>query len=272
MALRTLASRAFPKMAPAQRDLLSRDQLIDGLTEDDFLTRVRHAKPKSLDDAVKAALQLEAITRSEAKRGTEERAVKSSSAIPGVRFHEQLVTTMKEMTAALQGVSGDKPRNYRATRGRGQRGNEGKGLASGLRRTVECWRCGGIGQYQSQCPSFEAVADSKRSKWNTPRPQYSGVHVDCDRQPPSAVVGTNTSTDGHVVYVEARIAGQQVRCLVDTGAGVSSLPESFATTLSLTSSSLTLEMANGEHSPVTGEVRLPVKLGCLETEHRGFCC
>ena len=105
----------------------------------------------------------------------------------------------------------------------------------------------GIGHYQSQCPSFEAVADSKRSKWNTPRvrPQYSGVHVDRDRQSSSAVVGINTSTDSHVVYVEAKIAGQQVRCLVDTGAGVFILPESFAATLSLTSSSLALEMANG---------------------------
>ena len=117
---------------------------MDGLTEDDFRIRVRHAKPKSLDDAVKAALELEAINRSKAKRGTEERAVKSSSAISGVSFPEQLVTTMKEMTAALQEVSGDQPRDYRATRGRGQRGNKGKGLASGLRRTVECWRCGGL--------------------------------------------------------------------------------------------------------------------------------
>ena len=170
MALGTLASRAFPKMAPAQRDLLSRDQFIDSLTEDDFRIRVRHAKPKSLDDAVKAPLELEAVIRSEAKRRTEEQAVKSSL---GISFHEQLMTTMKEMTAALQEVSEDTPRDYRATRGRGQQGNEGKRLASGLRRTGECgdWG-GGIGHYQSQCPSFEAVADSKRSKWNTPRPQY----------------------------------------------------------------------------------------------------
>ena len=210
-----------------------------------------------MDDAVKATLELEAINRSDAKRRTKEWAVKSSSAIPGVSLYEQLVTKMKDMTAALQEVSRDKPCDYRATRGRTQRGNEGKGLASGLRRTVECWRCGEIGHYQSQYPSFEAVADSKRSKWNTPRPQYSGVHVDCDRQPTSAVVGTNTSTDSHVVYVEAKIAGQQVRCLVDTGADVYILPESFATTLSLTSSSLTLEMVNGKHLPVTGEVRYP---------------
>ena len=59
-------------MAPAQRDLLSRNQLIDGLTEDDFGIRDRHAKPKSLNDVVKAALKLEAINRSEAKRCREE--------------------------------------------------------------------------------------------------------------------------------------------------------------------------------------------------------
>ena len=66
-------------MALAQRNLSSRDQFIDGLTEDDFRIRVRHAKPKSLDDAVKAALEIKAIDRSEAKRRMEERAVKSLS-------------------------------------------------------------------------------------------------------------------------------------------------------------------------------------------------
>ncbi len=63
MAHRTLAFRAFPKTAPAQRDLLSRDQVIDGLPEGDSRIRVRHAKPKSLVDAVNAALELEAIKR-----------------------------------------------------------------------------------------------------------------------------------------------------------------------------------------------------------------
>ena len=68
MAVRTLASRAFPKMAVDQRDLLARDQFIDGLTEYSFRLRVRRSKPTSLDDAIGVALEFEAIDTAEQRR------------------------------------------------------------------------------------------------------------------------------------------------------------------------------------------------------------
>ena len=68
MAVRTLASHAFPKMAVDQRDLLARDQFIDGLTEDSFRLWVRRSKPTSLDDAIRVALEFEAIDTAEQRR------------------------------------------------------------------------------------------------------------------------------------------------------------------------------------------------------------
>ena len=79
MAVRTLASRAFPKMAVDQRDLLAQDQFIDVLNEDSFRLRVRRSKPTSLDDAIRVALEFEAIDTAEQRRqGTTSSSVASS--------------------------------------------------------------------------------------------------------------------------------------------------------------------------------------------------
>ena len=61
MAIRSLAARVFPKMSVDQRDILARDQFIDGLAEDEFRLRVRRSKPSSLDDAIRVSLEFEAI-------------------------------------------------------------------------------------------------------------------------------------------------------------------------------------------------------------------
>ena len=62
-----------------------------------------------------------------------------------------------------------------------------------------------------------------------------------------------------MVYVEAKIAGCMMRCLVDTG-GVSLVPVSVTRDCCPCSTPLVLEMANGQRLPVEGEVTLPVEL------------
>lgn len=94
MAIRTLASRAFPQMPIDQRDLLARDQFIDGLINADFRFRVRHAKPSTLDDAIKASLELETIQTAEARR-CQETLTHATSTYP-----EALAPTFQGMPAA----------------------------------------------------------------------------------------------------------------------------------------------------------------------------
>ena len=59
-AIRGLAAQAFPTMDIAQRDLLSRDQFLDGLRDSIRRLRVRYGNPKSLDDAIRIALEVNA--------------------------------------------------------------------------------------------------------------------------------------------------------------------------------------------------------------------
>ena len=73
-----------------------------------------------------------------------------------------------------------------------------------------------------------------------------------------------------MVYVEAKIAGCMMRCLVDTGAGVSLVPVSVTRDCCPCSTPLVLEMASGQRLPVEGEVTLPVELGNHTIHHRFF--
>ena len=120
MAVRTLASRAFPKMAVDQRDLLARDQFIDGLTEDSFRLRVRRSKPTSLDDSIRVALEFEAIdtdTAEQRRQGTTSSSV--ATIAPPQPATSELTNMMQELVTALRHVSpqGGNPRGH--GRGRG---------------------------------------------------------------------------------------------------------------------------------------------------------
>ena len=72
------------------------------------------------------------------------------------------------------------------------------------------------------------------------------------------------------MYVEAKIAGCMMRCLVDTRAGVSLVPVSATRDCCPCSAPLVLEMANGQRLLVEGEVTLPVELGDHTIHHRFF--
>ena len=176
MAVRTLASRAFPKMAVDQRDLLARDQFIDGLTEDSFRLRVRRSKPTSLDDAIRAALEFEAIDTAEQRRqGTTSSSV--ATIAPPQPATSELTNMMQELVTALRHVSpqGGNPRGH--GRGRG--------------RYVECWNCGEPGHVRARCPRLAA------------RNEANGIVT--------MSVGANWPIDvekSHVVHAEAKIAGQ----------------------------------------------------------------
>ena len=69
-ALRGLAAQAFPTMEADQRDLLTRDQFLDGLRDASVRLRVRYGTPKSLDDALRIALEISAAEMAEKRSAT----------------------------------------------------------------------------------------------------------------------------------------------------------------------------------------------------------
>ena len=61
--IRTLARKAYPTLSNNVRDELAKDQFLRGLDKTELALKVRHANPKTLDEAIRMALESEAVEK-----------------------------------------------------------------------------------------------------------------------------------------------------------------------------------------------------------------
>jgi hypothetical protein len=66
--VRRLTNLAYPMAPNDVREILAKEQFIDGLASADMRLRVKQARPLNLDDAVRHAVELEAFNKAERKR------------------------------------------------------------------------------------------------------------------------------------------------------------------------------------------------------------
>lgn len=67
-AVRRLANLAYPKAPSEVRETKAMEQLFDALPDSDMRIRIKQARPRDLNDAIKHAVELEAYLRAEDKR------------------------------------------------------------------------------------------------------------------------------------------------------------------------------------------------------------
>ena len=65
--IRRLTNQAYPNAPPDLRETLSKEQFIDALVSSDMRLRIKQARPVSLNDAIRHAVELEAFNRAERK-------------------------------------------------------------------------------------------------------------------------------------------------------------------------------------------------------------
>ena len=66
--VRRLTNLAYPTAPNDVREILAKEQFIDGLASADMRLRVKQARPLNLNDAVRHAVELEAFNKAERKR------------------------------------------------------------------------------------------------------------------------------------------------------------------------------------------------------------
>ena len=66
--LRRLVGKAYPEAIPDLQDSLAKDQFIDALEDREIRMKIRESGPKTLDEAVSRALQIEAMYEAESRR------------------------------------------------------------------------------------------------------------------------------------------------------------------------------------------------------------
>ena len=163
--IRHLSCVAYPTVDVKFRDELSQDQFLDALDDKEFRLKIRQLRPKSLDEAVTFASEIEAMEQAEDRK--QARVVRATDFPPAaevsainneqtnrvlersLQIIEQNTAVMKEMLSAMKitgnvarGGGGDwaydRPRQNRKTR---------SGSA--------CYNCGKIGHFIANCPGIQ---------------------------------------------------------------------------------------------------------------------
>lgn len=162
--LRRLVSRAYPEAVLDLQDSLAKDQFIDALEDREIRMKLRESGPKTLDEAVSRALQIEAMYEAESRRGKGRsvRVVQESSK----NENSELLELIKQNTAAMnqmvnfvqQQQQQQQPSSEPKRNGRGLGPNAGR--ARDLRFRL-CFKCHKKGHFMADCKQTSAGSGNK---------------------------------------------------------------------------------------------------------------
>ncbi|VDI48101.1 Hypothetical predicted protein [Mytilus galloprovincialis] len=187
--IRTLARKAYPSLSNNVRDELAKDQFLRGLDKTELALKVRHANPKTLDEAIRMTLEWEAV----------EKDVKDTNTAP----EQKILATMTEETGACASINPsktdeliglmtemmklmkeDKERTTVSSRYQPRgRGGYGRGQRGGNQKDLQCWTCYDFGHTSRECHKNRQTG--KRGKpggcWTCGRPGH--MSRDCSQNP-----------------------------------------------------------------------------------------
>ena len=141
--MRRLVQLAYPTASQDILDVLGKDQFIDALDDSEIRWRVYQIKTRTLDDAVCAAVEMEAYKKAESQRSHFRKPVRrlncddktaapdKSTDLNQLRSQvDQLNTLMAQL---LEGPKKDRFKKF-------------------PNRKLECWNCGREGDLRRDCP------------------------------------------------------------------------------------------------------------------------
>ncbi|MEW8542943.1 MAG: retroviral-like aspartic protease family protein, partial [Candidatus Thiodiazotropha sp.] len=269
--IRRLTNLAYPTAPCDVRETLAKEQFIDGLHSSEMRLRVKQARPKDLNDAVRHAVELEAYNRAERKKTegqgylcstntTETRAESSSDHI------EKLANTLKLIQEDLKTLKTQTPstRSYRTpgqfrdSRSYGPQNQQRVNPQSPPRRRQsprECYQCGSTEHLIRDCDQVSKKIEAKKDTEAQPKaPEKDG-----DKS--VKVSGPNNSG----LFAAAVVNGKPVYCLVDTGATLTIISTKVWGLMDQSSSALdpysqVISTATGSPIEVNGKARVQLKM------------
>ena len=155
--LRRLVGKAYPEAIPDLQDSLAKDQFIDSLEDREIRMKIRESGPKTLDEAVSRALQIEAMYEAESRR-TKGRSVRVIQE-PAQDERSAFAELLKQNTAAMNQMvhfvqQHQQQRQPPSTSGESERKQNGRGLGPNTKDRIQrrCFRCHKRGHYIADCP------------------------------------------------------------------------------------------------------------------------
>ena len=109
--IRRLTHLAYPTAPIDVRETLAKEQFIDALVDADMRLRIKQARPQTLNDAIRLAVELEAFIRSDTKRVEQMshlRVANSNDSPDRSSFNnDELARTLRELQSSVKELQSD---------------------------------------------------------------------------------------------------------------------------------------------------------------------
>ena len=210
--IRRLTNLAYPTATTELRETLAKDQFIDSLISVDMRLRIKQARPTSLNEAVRHAVELEAFNRAEKSKlesqgilnaATTSSPTQEQKATQGADELQQLKSAVERLGKELEKIIRENKYRYRQPRPVNTK------QETNARWEKRCFECGSKFHLRSNCPKLKSWNVVKR------KAEVSKSEKDSSKKAPATA-----NSLGPGLYVHVNFGGQILNSLVDTGASL----------------------------------------------------
>src|SRR6218665_1699199 len=286
--IRRLVVLAYPVPTNETTEIIAKDAFIEALRDRELALKTREREPKSLDEAYRTALRLEAYQRSNDNddRRRQPNRVRSSQEVDPTfqlqstlerfmasqreeqrrlreeqrKFQQEMKASVDRQLHELRATTSDRPGRDAPVNDEEQADTCGRGNSS---RTGACFNCGRPGHYARDCRQRNRQGRDWPNGRATPGnavPMSTGLDVDAVSVNHSTHMRVPNRATSNAVYIKGEINGRSRLCLIDTGSEVSLVPLSMVQGMTLNSCNRFLVAANGSGIRVLGEVKVPLRV------------
>ena len=229
------------------RETLAKEQFIDALVNSDMRLRIKQARPSSLNDAVRHAVELEAFNRAERRHLEGQGYMRSTS--------EKSEGSLESDMRALQKTVSDLQKSFETWRNKGLRSDRN-------------WKDSYKKQANYAKPKYFICGSEDHMKRNCPSRHNSRHHNTRSDTPKKAEAhqAKHVASASGGLYAECKINNIITECLIDTGATLSILSLKAWDVISQSSSnelkkfSMQVFTASGSQIEVKGKATVIIEI------------